>query len=54
MGVGRGLLHGMICKTRFFFMLAGRFPVRILSFWILIDVNFSIGKGRENITDPSN
>ncbi len=32
--------HGMICKTRFFFMLAGKFPVLILSFWILMEVSF--------------
>lgn len=33
-------LHGMICRTLFFFMLAGRFPVLMFSFIIRMLVSF--------------
>ena len=39
-GVGERSLHGMIWSTRFFFMLAGRFPVLMFSFIMRTLVSF--------------
>lgn len=33
-------VHGIICRTLFFFMLAGRFPVLMFSFIIRMLVSF--------------
>lgn len=37
-------LHGIICRTLFFFMLAGRFPVLMFSFIMRMFVSFWVEK----------